>query len=164
MKLKTFSTIALMVFTVACGSAIPKESLRQVDPGITFQGLIKDPERYRGKVILVGGQIVSTTVHESESWVEVLQQPLDWKQRPQNTDVSYGRFLVRFQGFLDPVIYAAGKKITVLGEVSGEKVQPISEMAYTYAVLLPREHYLWTPETYGGPSIHFGIGVGGVIR
>jgi outer membrane lipoprotein len=72
--------------------------------------------------------------------------------------------LVRFQGFLDPVIYAAGKKITVLGEVSGEKVQPISEMSYTYAVLLPREHYLWTPETYGGPSIHFGIGVGGVIR
>lgn len=164
MKLKTFSIIGLMVLTAACGSAISKESLRQVDPEITFQGLIKDPDRYKGKVILVGGQIVSTTVRESESWIELLQQPLDWRQRPQNTDVSYGRFLVRFQGFLDPAIYAAGKKITVLGEVFGEKVQPINEMEYTYVVLLPREHYLWTPETYGEPSIHFGIGVGGVIR
>ena len=164
MKLKTFSIIGLMVLAAACGSAIPKESLRQVDPEITFQGLIKDPDRYKGKVILVGGQIVSTTVRESESWVEILQQPLDWKQRPQNTDVSYGRFLVCFQGFLDPAIYAAGKKITVLGEVLGKKVQPLNEMEYAYAVLLPREHYLWKPETYGGPLIHFGIGVGGVIR
>jgi len=164
MKLKTFSTIGLMVFATACGSAIPKESLKQVDPEITFQMLIKDPDRYKGKVVLVGGQIVSTTVRESESWVEILQQSLDWKQRPQNTDVSYGRFLVRFQGFLDPAIYAAGKKITVLGEVLGKKVQPLNEMEYAYVVLLPREYYLWTPETYGGPSIQFGIGVGGVIR
>ena len=164
MKLKTFFTIGLMVFATACGSAIPKESLKQVDPEITFQMLIKDPEGYKGKVVLVGGQIVSTTVRESESWVEILQQPLDWKQRPQNTDVSYGRFLVRFRGFLDPAIYAAGKKITVLGEVLGKKVQPLNEMEYTYVVLLPREYYLWKPETYGGPSIHFGIGVGGVIR
>jgi outer membrane lipoprotein len=164
MKLKTFSAIGLMVLATACGSAIPKESLKQADPEITFQMLIKDPDRYKGRVVLVGGQIVSTTVRESESWVEILQQPLDWKQRPQNTDVSYGRFLVRFQGFLDPAIYAAGKKITVLGEVLGKKIQPLNEMEYTYVVLLPREHYLWKPETYGGPSIHFGIGVGGVIR
>ena len=160
MKLKTFSIIGLLVLAAECRSAIPKESLRQVHPEITFQGLIKDPERYKGKVILVGGQIVSTTVRESESWVEILQQPLDWKQRPQNTDVSYGRFLVRFQGFLDPAIYATGKQITVLGEVLGEKVQPLNEMEYTYAVLLPREHYLWKPETYGGPSIHLAQGSG----
>ncbi len=164
MRLKTFSIIGLILLN-ACAPAIPKESLKQVDPEITFQGLIKDPERYQGKVILVGGQIVSTTVREGESWVEVMQQPLDWKQRPQNTDVSYGRFLVRFEGFLDPAIYAAGKKITVLGEVLGKKVQPLKEMGYTYPVLLPREHYLWKSEDYyGGPSFHIGIGVGGVIR
>ena len=164
MKLKAFFTIGLMVLATACGSAIPKESLKRVDPEITFQRLIKDPEGCKGKVVLVGGQIVSTTVREDESWVEVVQQPLDWKQRPQNTDVSYGRFLVRFQGFLDPAIYAAGKKITVLGEVLGKKVQPLNEMEYTYVVLLPQEHYLWKPDNYSGPSILFGIGVGGVIR
>jgi outer membrane lipoprotein len=164
MKLETFWVLGLMVLTTACASAIPKEALRQVDPEVTFQGLINDPERYKGKVILVGGQIVSITVREGESWVEVLQQPLDWKQRPKATDVSYGRFLICFEGFLDPAIYAEGKKITVLGEVQGKKVQPLNEMEYIYPVLLPREHYLWKPETYGGPSIHFGIGLGGVIR
>ena len=164
MKLNSFGIIGLIVFATACTSAIPKESLKEVDPEITFQSLIKDPEKYAGKVILAGGQIVSTTMREGESWVEVLQQPLDGKQRPQNTDVSYGRFLIRFEGFLDPEIYAAGRRITVLGKVAGKKVQILKEMEYTYPALLPRQHYLWKPEAYGGPSVHFGIGVGGVIR
>ena len=164
MKCKILSIIILIGIITACTSAIPKESLKQVDPEITFQGLMKDPDRYKGKVILVGGQIISTTMREGESWVEVLQQPLDWRQRPQNIDVSYGRFLVRFAEFLDPAIYAGGRKITVLGEVLGKKVQPLNELEYTYPVLLAREHYLWKPETYGGPSIYLGVGVGGVIQ
>ncbi len=163
--LKVLAAAALMVFLTACASAIPKEKLKQVDPDITFQGLIRDPGSYQGKVILVGGQILGTTVREGASWVEVLQLPLDWRQRPRDTDVSYGRFLIRFAGFLDPAIYAGGRKITVLGEVAGKKVLPLKEMEYVYPVLLPREHYLWRPEDFhGGPRFHFGIGVGGSIR
>ena len=97
--------------------------------------------------------------------MEVLQQPLDRNQKPTDTDVSYGRFLVRFEGFLDPAIYAGGKNVTVLGEVAGKRVQPLKEMEYTYPVLIPREHHLWKPEDpYSGPSFHIGIGIGGVIR
>jgi len=153
-----------LALLAACAPAISKESLRQADPNITFQVLVKDPERYTGKVILLGGQIVTATVREKETWVEVLHQPLDWQHRPQDTDVSHGRFLVRFDGFLDPAIYAAGKKITVLGEVQGKKVQPLKEIEYTYPVLFPREHHLWKPESLSGPLFHIGIGIGGVIR
>jgi len=163
-KLKSVGIIGLMVFAAACMSVIPKESLKQADPEITFQGLIKDPEKYAGKVILTGGQIISTARREGQSWVEVLQQPLDERQRPQNKDVSYGRFLIRFEGFLDPEIYMAGRKITVLGEVSGKKVQPLNGMEYIYPVFVPRSHYLWKIEAYGGSFIHFGIGAGEVIR
>ncbi len=165
MKLKGFIIIGLMVLLTACASPISKEGLKRVDPEITFQDLIQDPDKYRGKVILVGGQILTTTVRGGESSVEVLQQPLDWRQRPRDTDVSYGRFLVHFEGFLDPAIYAKGRRITVLGEVAGKRVLPLKEMEYSYPVLLPREHYLWRPEdSYDGPSFHIGIGVGGTIR
>lgn len=157
----TFSLVALLY---ACAPVISKQSLREVDPAITFQELLKDPEKYKGKVILLGGRIVATTVKEGETWVEVLQQLLNWQQKPGDTDVSYGRFFIRFADFRDPAIYAAGRSITVLGEVQGKKVLPLREMEYTYPVLLPREHYLWEPENGLGPSFHIGIGIGGVIH
>jgi outer membrane lipoprotein len=165
MKAKVFFLMGLLAFVNACAPAISKESLRQVDPEITFQELIKDPDRYQGRVILAGGLIMRTVAQEGETWVEVLQHPLDWRQRPLATDVSYGRFLVWFKGFIDPAIYVGGKKITVLGEVQGKKILPLDQMEYPYPVLLPREHHLWKPETSGGgPYFHIGIGVGGTIR
>jgi outer membrane lipoprotein len=135
------------------------------DPNVTFSMLAKDPESYRGKNILVGGQILAANARDGETWVEVLQKPLDWQHKPKDTDESYGRFLIRIPGFADPAIYAAGKKITLLGEVEGKKIQRLKEMDYPYPVLVPREHYLWKPETEGGSRLHFGIGVGvGISR
>jgi len=161
---RLFILIILAVFLTACTQAIPQESLKMADPQLTFQMLIKDPEQYQGRNILTGGQILGTSTREGETWVEVLQKPLDWQHKPKDTDESFGRFLIRFEGFADPAIYTAGKKITVLGEVQGKKVQPLKEMEYTYPMLLPREHHLWKPEGTSGPFFHIGIGIGGVIR
>jgi outer membrane lipoprotein len=162
--MRLFTLILLAVFLTACTQAIPQESLKKADPNLTFQMLIKNPEQYQGKNILAGGQILGTSTREGETWVEVLQKPLDWQHKPKDTDESFGRFLIRFEGFADPAIYTAGKKITVLGEVRGKKVQSLKDMDYAYPVLAPRDHHLWRPESGGGPMFHFGIGVGTVIR
>jgi len=156
--------VSLVALLSACGPVFSKQSLREVDPAITFQELIKDPQKYSGKVTLLGGRILATTVRGGETWVEVLEQPLDWQQKPEDTDVSHGRFFIRFADFRDPVIYAAGRKITVLGEVQGKIVLPLTGMEYTYPLLLPREHHLWEPESGFGPSFQIGIGIGGVIH
>ena len=162
--MRLFILIILAVFLTACTQAIPQESLKMADPNLTFQMLIKNPEQYRGKKILAGGQILGTSTREGETWIEVLQKPLDWQNKPKDTDESFGRFLIRFEGFADPAIYTAGKLITVLGEVLGKKVQPLKNMDYAYPVLTPRDHYLWKPESGGGPMFHFGIGIGTVIH
>ena len=164
MNKRVFYILGLAVFLAACASAISQQGMKQADPSISFQALQKEPERFKGKVVLVGGQIVAVTSKEGETWIEVLQQPLDWQQKPEATDVSYGRFLARFTDFRDPVIYVPGRKITVLGEVQGKKVQTLREIEYSYPVILPRESHLWKPEDpSSGPFFHFGIGVG-VIR
>ncbi|OGP99782.1 MAG: hypothetical protein A2Z51_04960 [Deltaproteobacteria bacterium RBG_19FT_COMBO_52_11] len=155
---------SLIGWLTACAPVISKQALREADPALSFQELLRDPEAYRGRVILLGGRILKTTLKEGETWVEVLQQPLNWQQKPEDTDVSHGRFLVRFADFRDPAVYAAERKITILGEVQGKKVQPIKELDYTYPVLIPRESHLWEPGTTGIPAFHFGIGVGGIIR
>jgi outer membrane lipoprotein len=164
MKKRVWFIMSVVALLSACAPVISKQGLRELDPEITFQKLLKDPDRYKEKVVLLGGQIVSTTVKEGETWVEVLQKPLNSQQEPEETDVSYGRFLVHFMDFRDPAIYSGERKITVLGEVQGKKVMPLKEMDYTYPVLIPRESHLWKPETSSGPFFHFGIGVGGVFR
>ena len=154
----------ILFLVSACTTAISKDQLKMADPDITFSALLRNPEAYKGKIVLLGGQIVNTEVKEGETWVEVLQKPLDWQQRPKDTDESLGRFLVRFSGFRDPAIYASGRQITVLGEVLGKKVLPLKELEYSYPVLAPRESHLWKPEEGTSPAFHFGIGVGGIIR
>jgi outer membrane lipoprotein len=162
--MKLFILILMGVSLAACTQAIPRETLKMADPHLTFQMLIKDPEQYQGRNILTGGQILGTSTREGETWVEVLQKPLDWQHKPKDTDESFGRFLLRFEGFADPAIYTVGKLITVVGEVKGKKVQPLKEMDYVYPVLTPRDHHLWRPESGGGPMFHFGFGIGTVIR
>jgi outer membrane lipoprotein len=149
----------------ACAPVISKQSLSQADMNVTFQELQKDPERYGGKVVLLGGQILGTNAQEGQTWIEVLQKPLGSRQRPKDTDLSYGRFLIRFPDFRDPAIYAPGRLITVLGEVQGGHLSPLSRTTYNYPVLVPREAHLWRPEEPGaGPLINFGFGIGGVFH
>jgi outer membrane lipoprotein len=164
MKKPAWFILSVIALLSACASVISKQGLREADPGITFQVLLQDPDRQKGKVVLWGGEIVTTTVKEGETWIEVLQKPLNSDQKPEDTDVSYGRFLVHFRDFRDPAIYAGERKITVLGQVQGKKVMPLKEMDYPYPVLIPRESYLWKPEAKSGPFFYFGIGVGGMFR
>jgi len=162
MRKKFFCLVVLLALLSACGP-IPRQSLKDVDSTISFQALLKDPERYQGKLVLLGGQIVTTTVGQGETWVEVLQHPLSWRQKPDEPDVSYGRFLIRFKELRDPAVYAKGRMITVLGEVQGQRIMPLQKIEYTYPVLDPRESYLWKSAAEGGTSFHFGLGVG-VVR
>jgi outer membrane lipoprotein len=161
MKNPAWFILGVMALLSACAPVISKQGLREAAPEITFQSLLQDPDRHKGKVVLLGGQIIATTLKEGETWIEILQKPLNSEQKPEDTDVSYGRFLVYFRDFRDPAIYSAERKITVLGEVQGKKIMPIKEMDYTYPVLIPREFHLWQPETKSGPRFQFGIGVGG---
>jgi len=163
-KMKFFLSIALAFIITACAPVISDKSLREATLSVSFQELQKNPHAYLGKVVILGGVILSSTVKQEETLVEVLQQPLDRQYRPENRDISYGRFLVVFQGFLDPAIYAPYRLITVAGEVTGKKVLPIREIQYTYPVLAAREHALIKPEDYNNePWFHFGFGIG-IIR
>lgn len=154
--------VCLSMFIAACAPVISQTSMSTVDKSISFAALQRQPDAYKGKVVLLGGQILATTVKANETWLEVLEKKLDSRQKPEDTDQSGGRFLVRFQGFLDPAIYAKGRKLTVVGQVEGKVVRPLNEINYTYPWLTAKEHYLWKPEEInGGPR--FGIGVGGGI-
>jgi outer membrane lipoprotein len=161
MRLRTIlansaATVAVMVLA-GCAPPFPRELLEEVDRNIIFADLMKDPARYSGKLVMLGGMIVKTTNLQEGTEVEVLQIPLDSDARPLPTDETGGRFLVLVERFLDAAVYQRGRSVTVIAETAGVRVQPLDEIEYRYPVLQARAIHLWAP--YTGPRFSIGIGV-----
>jgi outer membrane lipoprotein len=64
-------------------------------------------------------------------------------EEPDLRDLSQGRFVVYFKGFLDPEVYARDRAITVAGTVIGSDVEKIGEEGVRYLKIKNREIYLW---------------------
>lgn len=163
MKLNYFLS-AIMIYSLsACVPLFNREKMIEVDFEITFPALIKAPERYAGQTVLLGGKIIKIDFKEGTTWIEVLQLPLDWRKKPKETDESGGRFLAFSADFRDPAIFSPGRKITVIGLVTGGKSLLIGEKEYHYPVLKIQEVHLWPEEFKSGLFFHFGIGLGGTF-
>ena len=129
---------------------------------VPFSEIFRSPERYRGKVVRLGGVILAVLNEEKGSTIEILEQPLNWRGRPKVGDVAGGRFLVVSEGFLDKEIYQPKREATVVGEIIGMKTGQVGETTYNYPLISLRDIRLWKPSGYpGGPRMHMGIGVGG---
>ncbi len=97
----------------------------------------------------LGDEIIQTTnQRDGTTLMEVFQRPLGWRGEPRETLSSEGRFLVTFEKYLDAYVFRRGRKITVAGDVKGERVRPLGEMDYRYPVVLGREVYLWEEYYY----------------
>ncbi|MEJ2066562.1 MAG: Slp family lipoprotein [Deltaproteobacteria bacterium] len=154
--------IATVLLLAGCAHVISRGVLQEVDTSVSFAQLSKDPEAYRGKTVLLGGDVIETQNLSDKTLVFVLQRPLDRRGEPGAGDVSEGRFIITTPGFLDPAIYGPGRKITVAGTVVGKEVRPLGEIEYTYPIIEKRELYLWPEEEAASdePDVHFGVGIG----
>ena len=82
---KRIALAVIFAFVLSgCTSVLSTRVVQEADDKVTFTDLQKQPDRYRGTVVILGGQIVETVVKESETWVQVLQLPLGAQQRPDN--------------------------------------------------------------------------------
>ena len=145
-----------------CASAISPEMLKDVDQSIPFEAILKDPEAFQGKTVLLGGDIIETENFPDKTLIIILQRPLDSNEKPSGEDNSEGRFIVSVQEFLDPAIYGQGRQITVVGTVAGKEVRALDEIEYAYPIIDRHELYLWPVEDTVDtePRVVFGIGFG----
>ncbi len=134
--------IALLAL-LGCAPVISKQVREQVNQSITLEEVCKNPERYRGEVIIVSGDIIETENTKEGTFIKVLQHPPDFRGKPKNTDASVGRFLAFAGYYLDPFIYAKGRNVTIAGEVQGKQTLPLDEIEYSYPLIHIKEIYLW---------------------
>ena len=90
----------------------------------------------------------TTNQKDGTTLIEVFQRPLGWREEPKETLASEGRFLVLAEKYLDPYVFRRGKKITVAGEIQGEKIKPLGEMDYRYPIHLEQTDHLWEDYYY----------------
>ncbi len=150
--------ILLLIFPVfllmGCAHVISKDLRARTDPSLTFAQVHQSPETYKGKTVIWGGEIVLTlNQKDGSTLLEIFQRPLDRWGEPKLIYPSEGRFLIRSEKYLDAYTFRKGRKITVAGEILGEKIQPLGEMDYRYPLLLCKQIYLW--EEYYYPAYYY---------
>jgi len=142
--------LLFFLFVLLSGCApISKELRSRTDTALSFSEVLQNPETYRGKIVIWGGEIIEAiNQKDGTTLIEVLQRPLDWMEAPKGREASGGRFLILVEKYLDPYIFRRGREITVAGEILGEKRRLIGEMEYRYRFVLSRQIYLWREPCY----------------
>ncbi len=135
--------VFLLLISLGCAPAISKQLRREVSRNITFKEVIKDPEIYKGKVVLLSGVILGSKNTKEGTLIEMLQKPADIEGRPKAVDESDGRFLALYDGYLDVAIYSRGREAVVAGEVRGKRILPLGEIDYTYPLISIKEIHLF---------------------
>ncbi|ODT45243.1 MAG: hypothetical protein ABS70_03610 [Nitrospira sp. SCN 59-13] len=172
MMIKVLQAMLIGVAAAAAGCATPviPESLEpQIDKAVTFSQIVESPDSYRGKVIVVGGEILKAKALKGGTQLEVLQLPLDRDQEPVTDRMeSKGRFLALQKEFLDPATIAEGTRVTVVGEVTGSSVEKMDEADYRFPTLDVKHLHRWDAKRAEEPSVpgpwwnvFGGVGFGG---
>ena len=99
------------------------------------------------KNIRLGGKIVQTTILPHHTKIEVLSLPVSsLSGKPFVESQSDGRFIVYFDGFIDPE-NLKDRYITIGGQLLGSEPGKIEQANYTYPVIKPNKYRLWTLST-----------------
>ena len=108
-----------------------------------------------------GGTIIRIDNQAHDTLITVLAYPLNNALRPQLPNRSLGRFIIRQPGFVEPLIYAPGRELSVIGHISGFQPGDIGQQPYNYPVVSAQALHLWPFEPVGiSPRFQFGIGIG----
>lgn len=140
------NTIISCLFLIGACTPLSRQALEQVDTTAPFQEIRGQPDKFLNRTVLWGGVIIETTVRKDGTFIKVLQTGLDSSDMPQDPEKSEGRFIVYDRGFLDPAIYKQGRKITVVGRVTGKESLPLGAIMYAYPVIEAKDIYLWRPQ------------------
>jgi outer membrane lipoprotein len=152
--------LLLLPILAGCATSPISKPLRQAAGNQpAFTEISARPDAFKGRTVLLGGTIVQTTNLPKATEIEVLQKPLSrYSDRPQETDRSFGRFLIRCQGFWDSAVYEKGRDITVAGAIEGREVRPLDQIQYSYPVIGCKEIHLWptpSPSAYAYPPPYY---------
>lgn len=134
----------MLLTASACVSRVVPPALRPtVNRSVAFEELVRDPGRYKGERVVLGGILLASRNLKEGTELEILQKPLSRTDEPRDVDASAGRFIARYPGYLETTVYAKDRRVTVLGKVEGRLERPIGEIVYSYPLIGIEKIHLW---------------------
>jgi outer membrane lipoprotein len=142
--------VSLFLFASACQreGVIPDNLQGRVDRHLRYADIKKDPETYRGKLMLAGGKVLSAKRTSGGTQIEVLQIPLSKDLVPTARDTeSKGRFVAIDSGndqISDPAVFSDdNKRVTIVGEVLGSTTVQIDDIQQQVPRLAIKHITVW---------------------
>lgn len=142
---RLFYIILVSLILSSCAPVLRYDLMKSGIRDIRLSEIKENPAQYRGKLFILGGIIINTTVTKEGSLIEAVYVPVDSRGYLKAVRVSNGRFLAIFRGreLLDPVIFQEKKEITLAGVFVETRTGKIGEMEYIYPLFEIEEVYLW---------------------
>lgn len=135
----------LALLLVACAS-VPESVRGPTDPSITLSAVRGNEGMINGQLVRWGGLVARVQNKDNQSWIEIVEQPLNSWGRPIGGNQTSGRFIAVFGGFLDPLIFQTGREITVVGSLQPAVEGKIDDQPYKFPVLSGSGYHLWEPK------------------
>lgn len=144
LKLCVRLLVLMLLFTLgACAPSMFSQYASQIKEPISLTQAKIDPGRYKGEMVIWGGRIIRVTNRQDGTYLEILQLPLSYDGRPQESDRSEGRFVALYPGFLDPAIYRENRMVTVAGRIQGLEIISIGETKHSVPLVKAEKVHLW---------------------
>ena len=128
--------VGLTVMLTGC-STVPRHFVRMADTDVTLSDLMAHPEKYRDKVVILGGTLIGEEVKEQHQWLRLKNRPLDHDyvpHRPVDTDgLEGGSYWVMVVKDNLPSTYQKWARMTVVGRVTGTRrldTEPVLTLLY----------------------------------
>jgi len=103
-------------------SNVPRYYIWKAERGATLSDLVADPERFQGKVVLLGGTIIEEEAQEQYLWLRLKNRPLDQDYTPHRpaglSGLEAGCYWVIVERKELPQTYRDWARVTVAGRVT----------------------------------------------
>ena len=164
--MKGLGIIALLAVCTGCASKPPSSVGLAVVDDVTLATVREAGDTYEGSTVRWGGVITAIENKPDHTLVFVAARALENNEQPLTDSASDGRFVARFDGFLDPLVYKTNRRLTVVGRIEGSLVRKIGEFDYRFPLgavrdsrlfaeaLRPRPYYYPDPWLYHSHFYH----------
>jgi outer membrane lipoprotein len=133
--------LAVIAWLSGC-AVMSREIQEKALQGLSFPELIDTVDQYRGETVIVGGYIVSVENLKDQSRLVAVQTTLGLSQAPESKDLSKGRLILVYKGFLDPEVYTKDRRITVGGGILDSSAND-PKATFPYLKISVEEIHLW---------------------
>jgi starvation-inducible outer membrane lipoprotein len=155
MALVTVLSLALAGCAPAISTNLHQQA--QAAPEVSFAQLSAHPDRHKGRLVVLGGLVMSVKPWENGSLLTVDQRRLDSRLFPVGT-TSGGSFAVESEKWLNSNWYLPKSKVVVAGVVEGRKDDMLLLKAREVTLLAPPTWEKWNypvPRSWYPPSMSY---------